>query len=232
MPALDPPVVSSGTVTKLAKAPTGTQSLCLDGYCFQLPIIDGLNEKIDLSGTNGTEKINGFVKVLEQIASQMEQDPNADPGLAARIKALALAGHDMGFYQGQMGTRTGLNTPQHMGMGEHYGTLQHAFNQQRHQLEAYLTEHPQSTSSGVKELLQQQAEQIARVGVDINVRVGGKASFQFFMSANSKLTHQSANTICRSGAKGCHVPLENSQQDISTGSLPEEPQLQKVDRNP
>lgn len=222
MPLLDPPNLSNGLApanfSKLAAAPVGTQAMCVDGYCFHLPVIDGLSDQIDLTGTNGTEKINGFVTVLEQIASQMEQDPNADSGLAARIKALALAGHDIGFQLGEMGTRKNLNTPQHMAMSEQYRSFQDAFTQKRRALNDYLAEHPQATTTGVKALLHQQSEQIVRVGVDVNIGVQGKAAFAFNMKAKSKLTHQSANSICQSGANGCYVP----QEDIKKSSLENE----------
>jgi hypothetical protein len=231
MPLLGPPNLQQGLVpgnfSKLAAAPAGTQAVCLDGYCFHLPLVDGLSDAIDLTGTNGTEKINAFVKVLEQIASQMEQDPNADPGLSARIKDLALAGHDLGFHQGQMGTRKSMNTPQHMAMSDQYRILQDAFTKQRQNLNAYLTEHPQSTTNSIKDLLHQQSEQIVRVGVDVNIGVGGKASFSFNMKAKSKLTHQSANSICQSGANGCYVPPETTNHSSSNHSSSENESIPK-----
>jgi hypothetical protein len=231
MPLLGPPNPQHGLVpgnfSKLAAAPAGTQAVCLDGYCFHLPLVDGLSDKIDLTGTNGTEKINAFVNVLEQIASQMEQDPNAAPGLAARIKDLALAGHDLGFHQGQMGTRKSMNTPQHMAMSDQYRILQDAFTQKRRDLNDYFTQHPQSTTNGIKDLLHQQSEQIVRVGVDVNIGVGGKASFSFNMKAKSKLTHQSANSICQSGANGCYVPPETTNHSSSNHSSSENESIPK-----
>lgn len=149
-------------------------------------------KKIDLAGGEGAKFTQGFANTIQQIADQLEAD-GADPDLVQAISKLANTGHDFDDLQGDISSSCAKDQKTCLipyVAGGKYSRATGISDQQ-------LTLH-----SLIQSQLQTVQTQLKKQETPRNAE-GVVEGAGLTVSNSAALTHQSANTICNQGGKGC-----------------------------
>jgi Flp pilus assembly pilin Flp len=201
-------------------APDGAQTVCFDGTCVHLPVIDPANQHVDTAGGNGVEHFFAFVNVLQQMAEQLEAS-GADDGLVQRISALAKEGHNLGddykktvcpfgFGAADTSPCAGLQTKYaYDSFNEKYLPQKQEFIDSYQELQHYLSKHPTVLGEVSQKVIDAQVIQIKELadGAFIDGRSNSRIQVSDYKHKDVQLIHQSANTICDQGGENCYVPI-------------------------
>lgn len=197
-------------LAKLPPAPQGTEPVCFDAVCVNLPIVDASNAVVDTVGGNGADRIYQFSDTLQQLAEQLE-DSGVDPGLVQLISKLANNGHGLGDAQKALdpafrGFR--LSPSQQSG----YDNAKSEFSSAYAAINQYLSANPSQLKSTSVNMINAQVQQINTLANAISFGnvTAGKGSYPAAYGGKATLTHQSANTVCRQGGRNCYRPEGNS----------------------
>lgn len=216
------PTWVSAALAKLPPSPPGTQPVCFNRMCVNMPVIDDTNDAVDTVGGNGAQKVYAFSDALEQLAQQLAQDPNSDPILTQLVSKLANTGHGIGDQH----TLFSQQCPNTNCAGETPNTLRaksDAFDTAKRQIDTYLAAHPDSLNASAQSVIQSNSTNIQKYDITrittpndtfILTGVNGSTTNTWIrydsLSTLAPLVHQSANTICAQGGKDCYVPVPSS----------------------
>jgi hypothetical protein len=202
-PSLNRSALSDQTVIASARsAPFPSQRICITRICANFPVVDASNDKIDVVGGNGTERIYQFVQTLEELAKSIEEDPQGDPKLAKLIRETATSGHNLGKEQ-KNGSQCDFYCDNRW--IKRYKSTVDGFEESKKTLSLFLTSHPESVNDQVRDILNLQSNQIIVLSklykteevVYKQPRTSPGGSQSTLLNPNPpKLIHQSANTIC------------------------------------
>lgn len=206
------PAWASAALAKVPPAPPGTQPVCFDGICVNLPVVDASNSIFDTTGGNGAEKVHQFANVLTQFAQQLAQDPNSDSTLVSLISGLANSGHAVGDQQeiikNQCTAESNATVTCRDVFYNHMEATWNSYSNAQYTLNEYLARHPDSLGATSERVIRSNIENIA--GVAMAYGSGQVSGSYFTFNPNVNLVHQSANNICDQGGKNCYVPVPSN----------------------
>lgn len=212
------PAWASAALAMLPPAPPGTQPVCFDHTCINLPVVDDTNDTVDTVGGNGVEKIHAFSDALAQLAQQLAQDPNSDPTLTQLISDVANRGHGIGDAQKvTLGAGRGVfiqtGTYSYAWINNTYAPeplspSKRDFRTALDNLNRYLSDYPNSLGETAQSVVQSNSSNILNFADSASTFDNG-VSFQINPNPG-KLVHQSANNICDQGGKDCYVPVDQT----------------------
>lgn len=199
-------------IANFPPAPKGTESVCFEGKCVHLPVIDEVNDLVETSGPNGVERIYQFSNVLSQMAEQLSQEPGVDPALVSLISDLANNGHGLGDQQESVRKqRQGQYVP--LAPATKYHDQSNLFSASYQSLSQYLQNHPDQLSPVSKQVITTQVEQIQKLASAFSAGGTGEQAACTpragcpVVAGKAKLTHQSANIVCQQGGENCTRPI-------------------------
>lgn len=203
------PVGSTAPTTplELSSVPQGflgTERVCSDSFCVDLPLITPENHRVDTAGGNGGEWVHAFSAVLEQMAAELLA-AGVDPGVVSLISALAGDGHGMGSMMNQLSLE--VSPDGSTDLAHEFILSKGQFEASTFMLNDFVERYPETLSPMSKATIDAQVAQINTLigGIQMDrdpVRRGTTPGLVTFHEV--ELVHQSANTICDQGGENCH----------------------------
>jgi len=201
------PIEASGAKFQIGPPNANQEQICFqNGMCVNIPIFPP-SSTVETIGTNGSEFILAYADVLQQIADQLRQDPNADSSLVATISDLANRGHDLGRQEQEIASLKKQN------ISLNYSETGTILSAKRKEMEAaqlkladHLGSHPDALPPALTGLIDESVVEILGLA---------KAYHQYSFSYSSpkpefgqyiiNMTRWDANTICNTGGEQCIV---------------------------
>lgn len=209
------PALADQKVSESARSnPFPSQRICITQICANFPVVDASNDKVDVVGGNGADRIYQFVQTLEELATSIEADPQGDLQLAKLIRNTAQSGHTLGAEQTNGSQCDSYCDNRWI---KRYKSTVDGFEESKKTLSLFLASHPESVNAQVQEILNQQSEQISLLSklykteeVVFKQPRNSPSTIRTILNPNPpKLIHQSANTICDQQRRyACKVKLD------------------------
>jgi hypothetical protein len=191
----------------------GTERVCSESFCIDLPVINQENQRIDTAGGNGGDWIQAFSAVLDQLAAELLA-AGVEPDIVSYISKLALDGHSLGTTTSEMANNSsedGRTVPAGQGEVNNFNSIANKFNYSHFLLKNFLESSPEALSPMAQAIIEMQVGQINGVlrGIEMDLSPFSQAKDANVTFHEVDLIHQSANTICDQGGENCHYVANN-----------------------
>jgi hypothetical protein len=222
------------------------QTVCMESVCLAIPVVS--KSDLETAGGLGSDLTDAYADVLNQIAKNLADDPNADPALLKRIQELANMGHDIASEQRTLAGVVEQNCPGKaclvpLAQAGNVFTFPDAnkdgkpdvvdnFSARYGELISYMDANPDAVPPGIKQIVALEGDQIIRLAdgttwicnTAADYHYSGGAYGDTFFSADPRnranIIDQDANVICGAGQGGanCTVGPPNGGNQTAQGN--------------